>query len=252
MRDFDAVLVSDLHLGAGNSQSDEFLAFLSWVRAPRLIVVGDLFDSARVRGLAPADIAVLRALRAFARDNHVDWLRGNHDPPDDWFEGLLGIEPRMALLLEVGSRAYLVEHGDRWDRSLSWPWWLVTAADAVYRTSQRIDRSHGLARRLKRRSKRFGQVLAALRNGALAESRRCRLDGAILGHSHVAADEWEDGLHYLNCGCWTERPAAFVGVCRGAARTYFWDARAQSVLPLAADRGPRKMPATAAVEFVGA
>jgi UDP-2,3-diacylglucosamine pyrophosphatase LpxH len=194
-----------------------------------LIIVGDLFESARARGLAPADVAVLRALRTFARDHHVDWLRGNHDPPDDWYEGLLGLEPQNALLLEVGPRTYLVEHGDRFDRSLSWPWWLVTAADAVYRTSQRIDRSHGLARRLKRRSKRFCGVVEAMRGGALAEARRRRLDGAILGHSHVAADEWTLGQHYLNCGCWTERPAAFVGVRRGTARTYFWDDKRRSV-----------------------
>ena len=105
MRDFDTVLVSDLHLGARNCRSEEFAAFLAWIRTPRLIVNGDLFDCSRARGLSTADVAALRALRSFARDQHVDWLRGNHDPSDEWCEGLAGLELQSSLLLEVGSRA---------------------------------------------------------------------------------------------------------------------------------------------------
>lgn len=235
MRDFDTVLVSDLHLGARNCRSEEFAAFLSWIRTPRLIVNGDLFDCSRARGLSTADIAALRALRLFARDHHVDWLRGNHDPADDYCEGLVGLELQTSLLLEVGSRTYLVEHGDRWDGSLHWPWMLVLAAESVYRWSQRIDRSHRLARRLKRHSKRFSGVIGAMRQGAIAEARTRGLAGAILGHSHVSADDREQGLHYLNSGCWTERPAGFVGVRRGVARCYSWDADTQSARPLAAE-----------------
>ena len=32
----------------------------------------------------------------------------------------------------------------------------------------------------------------------------------ILGHSHVVEERRVDGVHYLNCGCWTERPSTFV------------------------------------------
>ncbi|MFO0898240.1 MAG: metallophosphoesterase family protein [Pirellulales bacterium] len=234
MRDFDTVLVSDLHLGARNCRSQEFAAFLGWVRTPRLIVNGDLFECKRASGLSTDDVAALKALRSFAREHHVDWLRGNHDPTDDWCAGLVGLEMQPSLLLDVGSRTYLIEHGDRWDSSLHWPWMLVTAAESVYRWSQRLDRSHRLARRLKRHSKRFSGVIGAMRKGAVAEVQARGLHGVILGHSHVAADERDEGVHYLNCGCWTERPAGFVGVRRGVARTYVWDPGSQLARPLGA------------------
>jgi len=246
MRDFDTVLVSDLHFGARNSRSEEFTAFLGWIRTPRLIVNGDLFECKRAGGLSASDIVALKALRSFARENHVDWLRGNHDPTADWCDGLVGLEMQTSLLLDVGARTYLVEHGDRWDTSLHWPWMIVSAAESVYRWSQRIDRSHRLARRLKRHSKRFSGVINAMRTGALSDVRNRGLHGVILGHSHVAADEREQGIHYLNSGCWTERPAGFVGVRRGVARAYAWDPSSQTAAPLTANEQPSFTPAAAA------
>ncbi len=143
---FDAVVVSDLHLGARNSCTDEFLKFLDALQTRRLIVNGDLFDDERLRSLRPRDIRVIDALRQYARTCQVEWLLGNHDPPEDWFAGLLGLNTQDEAYLDVGGGKYLVYHGHGWDRSMSLPTVVNATADAIYAGCQWLDPTHRLAR----------------------------------------------------------------------------------------------------------
>jgi UDP-2,3-diacylglucosamine pyrophosphatase LpxH len=235
MHQFDAIVISDLHLGARNCRSRDLIDFLRAVHTRHLIINGDVFQCPRLRGLSAADLAVLETLRGYGRRVRVSWLAGNHDPSREWFAGLLGIDLETELLLEAGCDTYLVCHGHVWDKALELPPLVLAAADAIYAAAQRIDPTHELARRLKRSSKRFCRAVEALRRQAVAAARRRGVAGVILGHTHVACDQRIDRIHYLNSGCWTEKPAAFVGVRNGLARQYFWDSdRAE---PLPADTG---------------
>lgn len=221
---FDTVVLSDLHLGACNSRQTEILRFLDRIRTDRLILAGDIFESPTLAGLTPRDIDVLAALRAMGQHVAVDWLRGNHDPPVDWYRSLLGVEPLDELILPIGNARYLVCHGHAWDRSLSWPRPIIRSADFIYHGSQRLDRSHRVARWLKRRSKVFVRAVHRIREHAVVEARSRGLDGVILGHSHVTEERRIEEIHYLNCGCWTEQPSHFVGIRHGRAHTYQWEA----------------------------
>lgn len=221
--EFDAVVVSDLHLGARNARHGDFLEFLNWVRTPLLILAGDIFDRPNLDRFTPDDVRVFDTLRAFGTENRVVWLRGNHDPSLEWFWAVLGLTAHDETTLEIGSQTYMVCHGHEWDASIALPWLIVEGADAVYRFAQRLDRSHQLARRLKRGSKRFCRTVDKLRQSAVEEARGRGLAGVILGHTHVASETWVDGVHYLNCGCWTERPSGFVGVRGNRVRRYFWE-----------------------------
>ncbi len=223
---FDAVVVSDLHLGARNSRAVEFLKFLKRIQTEHLVLAGDIFNHPSLRGMQPVVLEVLEALRDFSLFNRVDWVLGNHDPSPECFEALLGIPVVHEVLVRAGGGAYLVCHGHPWDPSLTWPKLVVGTADAIYSASQWIDPSHRLARGLKRRSKSFVKAIGMIRQRAVTEAHRRGLAGIILGHSHHCEDVHENGVHYLNCGCWTERPATFVGVRRGKASVYDWDAMA--------------------------
>jgi len=223
MHHFEAVVVSDLHLGARNSRGNDFLRFLHTIQTDRLVLAGDLFNDHRLRGLQERDVQVVEALRQYALRVHVDWLIGNHDPPAAWFEGLLGITPCDEVTLDVGGSRYLVYHGHGWDPSLNWPQLVVHSADAIYFACQWLDPSHRLARRLKRSSKHFCHVTAALERRAIAVARDRGLQGVIAGHSHLASDVHTGGIHYLNSGCWTEKPSSFVGISEAGARLYDWE-----------------------------
>ena len=224
---FETVVVSDLHLGARNCRTEEFRRLLDTIQTRRLIIAGDLFDSPKLRRLRHQDIHLLESLRAFSQEVDVEWIHGNHDPPAQWCSALLGLDSRLDLELELGERTYLVAHGDACDPPLNWPWALIETADLVYRVSQQLDPSHRLARGLKRGSKHFCKAVEQTCQAALAEVRRRELHGVILGHTHMPHQRRLDSLHYLNCGCWTEKPAGFVGIRDGRARLYSWDRMAQ-------------------------
>jgi UDP-2,3-diacylglucosamine pyrophosphatase LpxH len=220
---FDTIIVSDLHLGARNSRTYDILQFLESIEADRLILAGDIFDDPCLRSLRPCDVEVIDALRQMASHTQIEWLRGNHDPEAPWFSGLLGIDALDELLIDVGGQPYLVYHGHGWDRAMNWPKPVIATADAVYHGCQWLDPSHRLARFLKKRSKVFCRAVARMRHEARLAARRRELAGVILGHSHVVCDDRSEDVHYLNCGCWTEIPATFVGIRRGQARAYYWD-----------------------------
>ena len=250
MEQFDAVVVSDLHLGARNARTDDFLRFLASLRTDRLVLAGDLFDSPQLRGLTTRHVKVLESLRRLSRQAEVIWIRGNHDPDPEWFAAVFDLRAHDEWLLEVDDRTYLVCHGHEWDKALNWPAWIVGSAEFVYRGCQLLDRSHLLARYLKRKSKWFCKVVDGLRTKAVSAARRRALDGVIVGHSHVASDMYLDGVHYVNCGCWTERPSGFVGIRRGQVRHYHWEP--DGAEPLAALPQPWRRPTRIAADTVSA
>lgn len=223
MQLFDAVVVSDLHLGAHNSRAEDFLRFLESIDTKKLILNGDIFDGYHFRRITPDQLRALEAIRAFARHTEVIWIQGNHDPEPTFASAVLGIEFRRETILDVGGKPYLITHGDQWDASMHWPAWMIHTADAIYYFSQWIDPTHKLARSLKRRCKRFCKAVDSLQNSAVNEARKRHLAGVVLGHTHIAKDVTIDGVHYLNSGCWTEKPSSFVGVRGGVARRMFFE-----------------------------
>jgi len=246
MQRFDTVIVSDLHLGARNSRASELLHFFRRLRCDRLILAGDIFDNPWLRGLTPLHVEVLAELRQLSRECEVIWIGGNHDPSPEFCDAVLGVELRDEYVLLAAGRHYLVCHGHAWDRAIDLPWVIVEGADAIYRCAQRIDPTHRLARYLKRNSKWFCGAVNAVRRRAVWAARRRGLDGVIVGHSHVASEHhWRD-VHFVNCGCWTERPAGFVGVRGDQVRQYAWE----QVAPpeLSCSTAPHLGPAVALTE----
>ena len=163
---FDAVVVSDLHLGARNSRVDDFLRFLDVVETERLILAGDIFDHPNLLGLEKKHMRVLSVLRDLSQFAQVIWLRGNHDPSESWFGGLLGIDPKDETVLDVNGKQYLVCHGHSHDKALGMPRPILGVADMIYKVSQQIDPSHRFARQLKRKCKRFTHSIEMVRRWA--------------------------------------------------------------------------------------
>ncbi len=221
---FDTVVVSDLHLGARNSRTEDFLRFLDHLVVDRLVIAGDFFESPVLQGLRSHHLRVLEVLRQFARSSELVWLRGNHDPDEAWCRDVLDLDSRDELVVSVGRRRYLVCHGHVWDRAMALPGAIVNVADSIYHFAQWLDPSHRLARGLKRKTKFFCHVVDEMRREATAAARRRNMDGVIVGHSHVASDEVFEDLHFLNCGCWTEQPTGFVGIRGNQVRQFAWNA----------------------------
>jgi UDP-2,3-diacylglucosamine pyrophosphatase LpxH len=209
------LIVSDIHLGSRNCQASWFARLLE-SDFERLVINGDLINSVNFKKLPAEHWAVLGRLRDLARAREVVLLRGNHDGAAccgsplgqaDVLPALLGVEMRTEYRLEMAGRRYLVLHGDRFDPTLYTPI-LTDAADWCYQAIQKVNKK--AAKWLKRRAKKLGGVLEFVKRRAVHYARSLGCDGVITGHTHFCDDAWIDGVHYLNTGCWVDRPCTYV------------------------------------------
>jgi UDP-2,3-diacylglucosamine pyrophosphatase LpxH len=222
------LIVSDIHLGSRSSQA-VLLSRLLETKFDRLILNGDTLNNLNLKKLKPKHWRLVDQLRDLARRREVILIRGNHDvtPAEEGVFGpmevlatLLGVPLQEEYQLEVGSRRYLVLHGDRFDPTLNWP--IITdAADWCYRAVQEVNKK--AAKWLKRRAKKLGGVVAFVKRRAVqyAKSRPC--DGIIVGHTHFSDDEWIEDMHYLNTGCWVDWPCTYVTVKKDQASLCHFD-----------------------------
>lgn len=213
------VIASDLHLGARNARTDLVPKLLD-LDFDRLILNGDTVDHLNFGKFQPRDWRVINDLRRISAERELILIRGNHDGrgcvskgfgPQDLLAELLRVDLFEEYELDVGGDRYLVLHGDQYDQTLNVTW-LGDAADWVYRQTQRGSKS--VAHFLKAGVKLFGGVVTCVKRGAVAEARARGFAGVVTGHTHFWEEEWIDGIHYLNCGCWVDWPCSLV-VCQG-------------------------------------
>lgn len=217
---FDAIVMSDIHLGSQTCNCESALAILKSVhdgRLPtsRLILNGDVFDDYDFRRLNKHHWKVLSAIRKVSDHVEVTWVVGNHDGPMDLISPLLGVTAVNELVLESGGKKFLVTHGDRYDDFIARFPFITWLGDRLYRLIQRMDGSQRIARFIKRRSKTYLRNSDKVRDKAIAEAAQRHLCGAVAGHTHRAEVTKVGNMVYANSGCFTETPAHFLCVSDG-------------------------------------
>lgn len=220
------VILSDIHLGLKACNTASLRAVLKPLDIDQIILNGDIIDSPNFSRLTPDQWEIVDLLRDRAISASVKFVRGNHDgehSPRGFRSGnilptLLGVSVWSDFPLQVGNRRYLVIHGDQFDPTLNWP--IVTdTADWIYRTTQRLSKK--AAKHLKRIAKKFGGIVECVKRGAVKEAKKLGCQGVIVGHTHFPDDEWIDGIHYLNCGSWTNGIPSYVLVENEQARLVY-------------------------------
>jgi len=212
------LILSDLHLGSKNSHTHRLLETLTREPCDRLILNGDTINSLNLRKFKDRHWRVLDRLREMAKSRELVLIRGNHDYDANTacngcfgthqvLPTLLGVPMVEEYKLEVGPRSYLVLHGDRFDPTLNYT--LVSEmAGWCYEVSQKLNKK--LAKWLKKKSKRWTGVLEWVRSRSVEHARNLGYEGIVTGHTHFADDLHIDGMHYVNSGCWTEPPCAYL------------------------------------------
>jgi UDP-2,3-diacylglucosamine pyrophosphatase LpxH len=224
---WDALVISDLHLGSDNCQAKPAAAFLQSIldgtlRTRRLIINGDVFDSIDFRRLKKSHWKVLSQIRHLSDKINVIWIAGNHDGSADIVSHLLGVEVVEEFILRSGTERILIVHGHQFDEFINDHPVITSLADAAYWLLQKLDRTHYIARLAKRRSKTFVRCIGKIREGArrLAVARRCTV--ALCGHTHHAesvAATREMPAAYHNSGCWTETPCTYLTIHKGVVES---------------------------------
>src|SRR5262249_56899999 len=124
------LILSDLHLGSKNSHTHQILEVLNREPCDRLILNGDTINSLNLKKFKDRHWRVLDELRTIGRSRELVLVRGNHDydpfSASDGFgshqvlSAMLGVPMVEEYTLDVGTRSYLVLHGDRFDPPLNY------------------------------------------------------------------------------------------------------------------------------------
>lgn len=222
---FDALVISDIHLGSDNCQARPLVHFLEAVhkkdvRTRRLILNGDVFDSIDFRRLRKQHWKILSLFRKLSDDIEIVWINGNHDGPAEIISHLLGVTVSDEIVIPSGGRKILFLHGHRFDAFIERYPVTTKLADLMYRFLQRIDKTHTIARTAKHNSKMFLRSARKVQDQAVEYARKHGYDAVCCGHTHlpVAVPGTigpERPVEYFNSGCWTERPCHYLTVRDG-------------------------------------
>jgi UDP-2,3-diacylglucosamine pyrophosphatase LpxH len=217
---FDAVVLSDLHLGSENCRAKALVQFLEAVRdgrlpTRRLLLNGDVFDSIDFRRLKKQHWKVLSQLRKLSDAVEITWIHGNHDGPAEVVSQLLGVEVVDEIVLDSGGKRVLLLHGHRFDQFIERYPLTSKLADGLYRFLQCLDRSHTVARQAKSKSKIFLRCVEKVQHLSVQYARKRGCDVVCCGHTHHPVVAADDGVTYVNSGCWTERPCHYVTIRAG-------------------------------------
>jgi UDP-2,3-diacylglucosamine pyrophosphatase LpxH len=244
----DTLILSDVHLGSKHCQTHRLLDVLDREPFDRLILNGDTLHSLHLGKMRDEHWELLTRFRDLAREREVILIRGNHDhdwhgdrvrqamhaarangngsarggvavvaappvsPSMEVLPALLGVPMLEEYRLDVGGQPYVVTHGDHFDPALEseLP---RHVAGWCYQVSRKLSKK--LAKWLKKRSAAWSGAMEHIRQSAAAFARAHDCAGVIIGHTHHADDLDIDGTHFVNTGCWTEPPYAFVTVADG-------------------------------------
>ena len=225
---YDAVVISDIHLGSANCQAKALVRFLEEIRrgplaTRRLVLNGDVFDSIDFRRLKKHHWNVLSELRKLSDEVEITWLNGNHDGPADIVSHLLGVEVSEELVVESGGRRVLFLHGHRFDEFISRYPLFTRFADKCYQLLQWLDRTHRFAKMAKRRSKSFLRNTEKIEAGALRYAERIGCDAVCCGHTHLPRASEGGPVEYFNSGSWTEKPCHFLTLKDGAVEVHAYE-----------------------------
>ena len=213
---FDAVILSDIHLGSESCQAEALQDFIHALPpTQRLILNGDVLQDMEHR-LTKQHWRVLSLLRKRADQLQLIWVRGNHDYGAEPVAHLVVAEFVPEYAFESGIRRVLCVHGDTWDRFITDHPIITNVADWFYLRMQRWSRR--LAHRTKQGSKTFLRCVDRVRTEAIEYGKAKGADAVICGHAHfpeAPEQAWSAACDYYNAGSWTDHRCNYLTVQDG-------------------------------------
>jgi len=211
MKPFASVVVSDLHIGSPFFQQARFHAFLDWLHPQtQLILNGDTLDQ-DLAAAVECERSTLERLWERAQRGKLIWIYGNHDNNTDLH--LPPLPPIKAQSQYQPAAGVLVRHGNEFDHLMP----RVFVFLKVFRLLHNLRTAMGAPPvHVAQYAKKWLRLYRVLRRSVAAAA--CRYAGAhglqtiICGHVHYPELVRQNGICYINAGCWTETPSHFVGI----------------------------------------
>jgi len=226
---YQAIIVSDLHLGTKDSKADEFIEFIETHPTNLLILNGDIIDGwALNRGTKwkKRHTKVISKILKLSNKTRIIWIRGNHDEFIQEFIGthLGSIEIREDYKLYINNTGenYYIFHGDVIDIFITNYKWLSKIGSIGYDFALWLNRVYNIYRKWRKLpyisiSQKIKESVKVATNyvndfevTALSMATKKGCNGVICGHIHQPADRMINGKRYLNSGDWIENMSAIL------------------------------------------
>lgn len=243
---YQAVIISDLHLGTKDSKAEEFIEFLDNHPTDLLILNGDIIDGWAInRGSKwkKQHTKVISKLLKLSNKTQIIWIRGNHDEFIQEFIGMHfgGIEIREDYRLTIQrwvesdvfrNESYYVFHGDVVDVFITKYKWLSKIGAVGYDFALTLNRWYNnyrkwrklpyqsISQKIKVGVKAATNYINDFEITALSMATKKGCDGAICGHIHQPEDRIINGKRYINSGDWIENMSAILIDSNGNIKIY--------------------------------
>ena len=224
---YQAIIVSDLHLGTKDSKAEEFIEFLEKHPTDLLILNGDIIDGwALNRGAKwkKQHTKVISKLLKLSNKTQIIWIRGNHDEFLQEFMGnhFGGIEIREDYVLDIRNtvESYYIFHGDVIDIFITKYKWLSKIGAVGYDFALWLNRWYNkyrvwrklpyqsISQKIKSGVKAATNYVNDFEVTALSMASKKGCHGVMCGHIHQPEDRMINGKRYLNSGDWVENMTA--------------------------------------------
>lgn len=228
---FDAVVVSDIHLGSEMSRARDALELLRSLQYRRLILLGDIFSDlnfSRLTGDQWKFLSCIRKLSNPKRKIEVVWVEGNHDHGlSNVMSHLVGVPVYQRYVWSYQDKRHVAIHGHQFDRFSCSNLFISRIGVEIYRQIQKMEgSSKPLSRRLDRWNTRWLSLRGKVAAGALHYAKLGLADRIFCGHTHQADFAARDGVEYYNTGAWVDLKPTYitvgeqgVAICEYQART---------------------------------
>jgi UDP-2,3-diacylglucosamine pyrophosphatase LpxH len=226
---YQAIIVSDLHLGIKDSKADEFIEFLDTHPTDLLILNGDIIDGwALNRGAKwkKKHTKVISKILKLSNKTQIIWIRGNHDEFIQEFIGTnfghIEIKEDYKLHINKTMENYYIFHGDVVDVFITKYKWLSKIGSIGYDFALWLNRIYNgyrkwrklpyisISQKIKASVKAATNYINDFETTALSMASKKGCNGVICGHIHQPADMMIDGKRYLNSGDWIENMSAIL------------------------------------------
>lgn len=217
--------MSDLHLGARQSQTDKIISFLDNNTTEKLILNGDIIDGWALKGNGKWTKDCTKIFRKFMKmsekDTKVIYIRGNHD---DFLKDFIPFKLNNIRIVRkyvhtgIDNRKYFCFHGDvldfvimkaRWLAVIGgWSYDFVIKLNTIYNYIRKKFNLpyHSLANSVKQSVKGAINFVSDFEENAKGLTKQKGYDVAVCGHIHHPKLESD----YMNSGDFCENSTCLV------------------------------------------
>jgi UDP-2,3-diacylglucosamine pyrophosphatase LpxH len=224
------LFISDLHLGSNKAKAGHLLEFLKLDKSSITYLVGDIIDiwSLRQSFVFSREVkqihtdCVRKFLKRAAKRDRLYYIYGNHD---EFLADFVGMADFMNIELQEQAsytasdgRKYLVIHGHQFDILSTMRHGRLVGKigdmgyDILIELNEIYNKIRGwlglkyfsLSKMIKVKVKKAASFIQNFETSLAEYAALHGYDGVICGHIHEPANKMVNGVHYLNCGCWTD------------------------------------------------